>query len=261
METISSAHLLSAVAAHRTGPEEAEVRCNAEIPCQVDIAVYHDGRRLPEEPAHPHWYEEGQVRLIVDGTHLELGTAKQGYTCLIQTLQAKLKEKYPNIHMPDERIDEVRQHLDLHHSGNTDEDMHPNLQRDWERIIRLLLPSSQMPHAAVQEILNTIRIVCVDMTYIGHGDVLPHGLRHPDRMNMFIARVNEDHFVPLWQTAPSEDVHHHDYAADNPRCQTMLAVPGPDRARAARPNYVCNFSVYNNEEKMEERPAQAHWHR
>ena len=43
-------------------------------------------------------------------------------------------------------------------------------------------------------------IVCVDLTYIGHGEVFPRGSRPgPERSTLTIARVNENHFVPLFR--------------------------------------------------------------
>ena len=41
------------------------------------------------------------------------------------------------------------------------------------------------------------RICCVDMCWIGNGEVLPRGVPQGDRETLYIARVNQNHFVPL----------------------------------------------------------------
>ena len=47
---------------------------------------------------------------------------------------------------------------------------------------------------------HRFRIVCVDPTWIGHGEDFPRGSRPgPERLTLVMARVNENHFVPLFR--------------------------------------------------------------
>ena len=41
------------------------------------------------------------------------------------------------------------------------------------------------------------RVVCVDLTWIGSGDVLPRDATAHTHTTLAIARVNQNHFVPL----------------------------------------------------------------
>ena len=40
-------------------------------------------------------------------------------------------------------------------------------------------------------------IVCVDMTWAGNGDRWPPAVDRNQRKQLYLARVNENHFVPL----------------------------------------------------------------
>ena len=44
---------------------------------------------------------------------------------------------------------------------------------------------------------SRFRICCVDMCWIGNGEVLPRGVPQGDRQTLYIARVHQNHFVPL----------------------------------------------------------------
>jgi hypothetical protein len=49
----------------------------------------------------------------------------------------------------------------------------------------------------VEGLAAKFRLVCVDMCWVGHGDVLPAGAAAAGRSTLHIARVNTNHFVPL----------------------------------------------------------------
>ena len=44
---------------------------------------------------------------------------------------------------------------------------------------------------------STFRVCCVDMCWIGHGEALPRDVPANARQTLYIARVNQNHFVPL----------------------------------------------------------------
>ena len=49
----------------------------------------------------------------------------------------------------------------------------------------------------IPNLSSRFRICCVDMCWIGKGEVLPRGVPQADRQNIYIASVNQNHFDPL----------------------------------------------------------------
>ena len=47
--------------------------------------------------------------------------------------------------------------------------------------------------------VHRFRVVCVDLTWIGNGDVFPRGAASDSRTTLPTARVNQNHFVPLFR--------------------------------------------------------------
>ena len=47
---------------------------------------------------------------------------------------------------------------------------------------------------------DQFEVVCVDLTYIGHGERLPSGHTDAHRQPLHMARINSNHFVPLWSS-------------------------------------------------------------
>ena len=51
--------------------------------------------------------------------------------------------------------------------------------------------------ARVRNLSSKFRVCCIDMCWIGHGEVLPRDVPADARQTLYIARVNQNHFVPL----------------------------------------------------------------
>ena len=69
------------------------------------------------------------------------------------------------------------------------------LQHHWRDVIL------GFAHVTGEEFLpSTYKIVCVDATFIGNGDVEGHGAR-----TLYIARQNVNHFVPLLNAVPVDE--------------------------------------------------------
>jgi hypothetical protein len=67
----------------------------------------------------------------------------------------------------------------------------------WDDIVDLLKHHNVVTQAPRKGRAHRFRVVCVDLTWIGHGEVFPRGASSSDRTSLLIARVNQNHFVPL----------------------------------------------------------------
>ena len=122
--------------------------------------------------------------LWLDGVRFSLGTASGNRNnCLIDTLRQKLDLVCSTAY--------VREKLQEAFPGpgpsHVTEDNFLTLEFHATEIIRLL-------GEAVGQRLRpqSFRIVCVDLEYMGHGDVVGEG-----PVMLHIARENGNHFVPL----------------------------------------------------------------
>ena len=158
-----------------------------DITCTADGIVI-DGRCKPNW-----WTRYDEVRFVVNHTeHFVMGTASgEECNCLIDTLRQQLQEHCD---------DNVRRQLQLHCDIKTvrefvqaqDPDLMPGeyleLQKHWLAVLAGLGVFLDDDSLAI-----TYKIVCVDVAWIGHGDVEnEEGLK-----TLYIARQNANHFVPL----------------------------------------------------------------
>ena len=66
----------------------------------------------------------------------------------------------------------------------------------WHDIVELLILYNEVSSDRTGS-AHQYRVVCVDLTWIGSGDVLPRGATAHTHTTLAIARVNQNHFVPL----------------------------------------------------------------
>ena len=159
---------------------------------QTSIQILADGIMQCASRRKPYWYEGHRLRIMVDDQQFALGKASgEGCNCLIDTLRQKLGVESCN-------IADVRRRLEaLHELCETEILPHDYLSLDyWEDIISLITEQSGHSAGTVRA-ASRFQVNCIDLTWIGHGEVLPRGVRREQCTVLHIARVNQNHFVPL----------------------------------------------------------------
>ena len=132
----------------------------------------------------PNWWEQCRpVFFVTDGSAFALGMASgEGCNCLIDTLRQALGI-ICNVEYVRAELHKIFPQLRL---GE-----YLELQLHWKTVITLL-GQADLVTGGVPLNPADFRIVCFDMTDIGHGDVEGDGCRV-----LHIARQNRNHFVPL----------------------------------------------------------------
>ena len=159
---------------------------------QTSIQILADGIMQCASRRKPYWYEGHRLRIMVDDQQFALGKASgEGCNCLIDTLRQKLGVASCN-------IADVRRRLEaLHELCETEILPHDYLSLDyWEDIISLITEQSGHSAGTVRA-ASRFQVNCIDLTWIGHGEVLPRGARKEPCTVLHLARVNQNHFVPL----------------------------------------------------------------
>ena len=168
---------------------------NIQIVC--DKIPLKNGQRMP-----PLWFAGHSVLVRIDDKAFTMGEASgDGYNCLISTLMQSLGVIC--------NVSYIRSELERRHKGKTSRiqpGTYLELKEHWRDIVDLL---------GVHNLVNKkfsadhFRIVCIDVNLPGHGDVLPAG-NDDGRINVYIARQNLNHFVPLirlWGTEEAGYMH------------------------------------------------------
>ena len=161
---------------------------------QTGIRILAGGVPQTEGERRPSfWYADRAVEIRIDDEVFGLGRASgDGCNCLIDTLRQKLPAVICNIPYVRSRLEERHQHRATRITPGD----YLDLAHYWEDIVNLLGEYNQVQPVTWAWAVK-FRIVCVDMTHIGHGDVLPRGVPQGQRTTLHIARVNLNHFIPL----------------------------------------------------------------
>ena len=160
---------------------------------QTNIRIFADGVLQSRGARRPFWYADRAVEICIDDAFFGLGRASgDGCNCLIDTLRQKLPAVICNIPYVRSRLEERHQHRATRITPGD----YLDLAHYWEDIVNFLGEYNQVQPVTWAWAVK-FRIVCVDMTHIGHGDVLPRGVPQGQRTTLHIARVNQNHFIPL----------------------------------------------------------------
>ena len=181
------------------------------------------------------------VEVHVNGKQCELGSAKgDGCNCLIDSLRQLLP-------VGPVSLAEVRRQLEKkHRNRNTEIAPGDYLELDrWDDIINLLARNSALRKGEKTDWASQWTVVCIDLAHLGHGEVFPRGTAGSSRRRLHLARVNENHFIPMHPlrarrpTGVATSLPAPEGAAENSRgsvgedsrsaraeCQAMLSVRG-----------------------------------
>ena len=160
---------------------------------QTNIRILADGVLQSRGERRAYWYEGRAVEICIDGASYGLGRASgEGCNCLIDTLRQKLPAVICDVPL-------VRRLLEARHRQRetriTPGD-YLDLEDYWEDILNLLGECNAV-RPVTREWAVDFRIVCVELTFIGNGLVVPRGVPRGQRTTLHIARVNLNHFIPL----------------------------------------------------------------
>ena len=160
---------------------------------QLDIRVFADGVQQAVAMEVPHWYEGRALEIFVNDVAFELGRASgDGCNCLIDTLRQKL----PGIICS---VAAVRAELEERHRGTASHIPGDYLDIDSSlEIIDLSRAFNEVARVS-QSWAHRFQVVCVDLTWLGNGEVLPREVTSGSRTTLHIARANQNHFVPLFK--------------------------------------------------------------
>ena len=162
---------------------------------ETRIRIVADGVEQTAARRAPYWYRGKVLEIEVGRRWYHLGSASgDGCNCLIDTLRQVLHGIMGIMCS----VVAVRAALESRHRGLPTEII-PNdyLSLDlWADIIDLLGLYNENGKVRTSW-AHRFRVVCVDLTWIGNGDVFPRGATADTHTTLAIARVNQNHFVPL----------------------------------------------------------------
>ena len=158
---------------------------------ETRIRIVADGVEQTTARRAPYWYRNKILDIELDGHSYHLGSASgDGCNCLIDTLRQVLPGIICNVAAV--RAELERRHLGLIVPGDF-------LPLDfWDEIVDLLGFHNELGSVRASW-AHRFRVVCVDLTWIGSGDVFPRGAATDTRSTLAIARVDQNHFVPLFR--------------------------------------------------------------
>ena len=132
------------------------------------------------------------MEVSVNNNWFVLGKASgEGCNCLIDTLRQLLPTPMCNVSF-------VRAELERRHARSPTAIVRGDfldLATYWTDIIDIIGQYNEQ--GRVHNLSSRFRVCCVDMCWIGHGEALPQDVSADARQTLHLARVNQNHFVPL----------------------------------------------------------------
>ena len=158
---------------------------------EITVTITCDDALVERAQRRVNWWDGRRVEINVDDSWFVLGKANgDGCNCLIDTLRQCLQLIC--------NVSAVRAALERKHSSRPTAIIpldYLDLRLYWSDIVDLLGTHNELRR--MDNLSSRVRVVCVDMCWIGNGDVVPQGEPGSSRRNLYIARVNQNHFVPL----------------------------------------------------------------
>ena len=159
---------------------------------QTEISITLGGEVVERSQRQPGWWQGKRVEVSVNGIWFVLGRASgESCNCLIDTLRQLLPTNLWSVSF-------VRAELERRHA-RTPTAIAPldflDLALYWSDIVDISGQYNML--GRIQKLSSRFRICCVDMCWVGHGEVLPRDVPASARQTLYVARVNQNHFVPL----------------------------------------------------------------
>ena len=159
---------------------------------QTEISITSGGDVVERSQRQPGWWQGKRVEVSVNGIWFVLGRASgESCNCLIDTLRQLLPTFLCSVSF-------VRAELERRHA-RTPTAIAPldflDLALYWSDIVDISGQYNML--GRIQKLSSRFRICCVDMCWVGHGEVLPRDVPASARQTLYVARVNQNHFVPL----------------------------------------------------------------
>ena len=176
----------------REAHADAQLGDNVPHMNQVNITISADGAVVEQCQRAVGWFYHRRLEILVNNINFVLGKASgEGCNCLIHSFQKILPTSMFDVPF-------VRAELERRHAGRPTAIVrgdYLDLAIYWADIIDII--GRHNLQGVIPNFSSRFRICCVDMCWIGNGEVLPRGVPQGDRQNLYIARVNQNHFVPL----------------------------------------------------------------
>ena len=178
----------------RTREAHADAQMGNNVPHmnQVNITIRVDGAIVEQCQRAVGWSYHQRLDISVNNINFVLGKASgEGCNCLIHSFQKILPTSMFDVPF-------VRAELERRHAGRPTAIVrgdYLDLAIYWADIIDII--GRHNLQGVIPNCSSIFRICCVDMCWIGNGEVLPRGVPQGDRQTLYIARVNQNHFVPL----------------------------------------------------------------
>ena len=226
----------------RDGHADAQLGDNVPHVKQVQITISVNEIVMQQSQREVGWWENQRIEIAVGGSNFVLGRASgEGCNCLIYSFQKILPTSMFDVPF-------VRAELERRHAGRPT----AIIQRDyldlaiyWADIIDIIgLHNLQ---GVIPNFSSRFRICCVDMCWIGNGEVLPRGVPQGDRQTLYIARVNQNHFVPLLRSRK----HGGEIVREAPSCEYSPPDLGGRSADAGSAQERNKGGIKDPTEKME----------
>ena len=176
-------------------PQHPDTAWGNNVPhiSETRIRVFADNVEQMAARKEHNWYRGKVIDIDIEGVSYHMGTATgDGCNCLIDTLRQTLPVIGCNVSIVRSMLEE--RHCNLPTAILPGDYLSLDL---WYDIIDLLFACTAVDHTKQRNQHHNYRVVCVDMTWIGSGDVFPRNSSADGRRSLAIARVNENHFVPL----------------------------------------------------------------
>ena len=224
---------------------------------QMDITISANGEIMQQNRLEVGWWDNHSIEIAVDNIYFVLGRASgEGCNCLIDSLKQILPTSMFDVAF-------VRQELERRHAGRPTAIVrrdYLDLAIYWADVIDII--GMHNLQGVIPDFSSRFRICCVDMCWIGNGEVVPRGVPQGHRETLYIARVNQNHFVPLLRSRRrGGEIPRRDIGENSREASSSVACPpgleAASEAEEARPLHGRSEDVQEAQEQARREAEEA----